>query len=419
MYRQIKNCRICDGNLKEVLNLGKLYPSGFIGDEYGFKNQKAPLVLSKCLNCGLVQLKHTVQLDTMYRQYWYSSSLNKSMVGSLRDVAEGVEARIELNDLDTVIDIGCNDGTLFTLYTNNNIEKVGYDPALNLASDAKEHCDYFFNDYFSSNNWFEGKKAKVITAIAMFYDLEDPNKFLNDVVEVLDENGIFVVQFTDLMSMFRIMAFDNICHEHLEYYTLEVLSNLFSQHGLEIFDVEQNDVNGGSMRAYACFTGKRKISSNVEIALMKETWYFNIESFLSFENKIGMYKSTILHFLAKAGMEDKTIFVLGASTKGNTLLQYFGITDSIIPYAAEVNKEKFGLKTLGSDIIIIREEDALKLNPDYLLVLPWHFIDTFIENLGAYLEKGGKLIVPMPIPCVVEKIGEEIVWTLLTKQLES
>jgi hypothetical protein len=404
MVTELKECRICKSkDLKRVLDLGEIYPSAFLSeDEKVSDDMKAPLKVCQCKDCGLVQLEHTIDLDLMYRQYWYSSSLNKSMVYSLKEIVSDLENKIQLDDDDTVIDIGCNDGTMLQLYSKN-IFKVGFDPALNLN---KPEC-FFINDYFSYDKYTEkvktkNLKAKVVTAIAMFYDLPDPNKFVSDVVKVLDKDGIFVVQFTDLLSMFKLTAFDNICHEHLEYYSLKVVKNLLEANGLKVIDVSYNDVNGGSIRITSahkdCY--KYNVSERVEIYLEEEENYFSSEdhSFSSFAKRIERGKEKMRGFLKWAKEQRKTVFLMGASTKGNTLLQVYGITKEDVPYAAEVNAEKFGLRTAGSDIKIISEDSALIKHPDYMIVPVWHFITSLRnkEKIKDYLASGGHLVVPLP-----------------------
>ncbi len=412
MVTELKECRICKSkDLNTVLDLGNIYPSGFIkDDEKVSEDSKAPLVLCQCVECGLVQLKHTVDLDLMYRQYWYASSLNKSMVSSLKDIADEIEERVFIDDNDLLVDIGCNDGTLLNLYTKGI--KLGFDPALNLPT--PKH--YFINDYFSkeSYNSCSYNKAKVITAIAMFYDLPDPNRFVQDVVSVLDGDGIFVIQFTDLLSMFKLTAFDNICHEHLEYYSLGVTRRLLEDNGLKLIDVSYNNVNGGSIRITAAHQdSKFEVSENVALALEQEAVYFKLENGHTFEwfnDNINRAKMKLKGFLKWAKAQNKTTYLLGASTKGNTLLQVCNITDELIPYAAEVNKDKFGLRTTGSDIKIISEEDALIKHPDYLFIPVWHFIDNLLEKprIKNYLDSGGSLVVPLPEFAIYTKNGKFI-----------
>ncbi len=398
-------CRVCGGDLNKVLDLGVIYRSSFVPENYiPDESEKAPLVLSKCENCGLVQLRDTVDLDVMYKdKYWYSSSLNKSMISSLKDVVDDIESKIDLKDGDVVIDIGCNDGTLFDLYTNKNLYKIGVDPAPNLS---KPNCQYFVNDYFTSDKVnLNGKRARVISAIAMFYDLPDPNTFVEDLKNSLADDGIVVIQFTDLLSMFKACAFDNICHEHLEYYRLEDVMKLLESHGLSVIDVSYNDVNGGSVRATACKSGTYPRLASVDKFLTEERKYFKQNSFEDFSRWIEFTRGGIRFFFDMMKFMGKRVFILGASTKGNTLLQLCGITDKDTPYAAEVNKDKFGLKTLGSNIKIISEEEALFMKPDYYFVPVWHFKRNLLSKkpIREFVESGGHLYFPLPVSSVVGK----------------
>lgn len=391
-----QNCRICGGELEVVLDLGEIYPSSFLKpDEKLSEEDKAPLVLAQCKDCSLVQLKHTIDLDLMYRQYWYSSSLNKSMISSLSNIVSDIESKIRLEDGNIVMDIGCNDGTLLSQYSSDLI-KVGFDPALNL--DRIPVMDYFINDFFSKEKYVGGK-PRVITAIAMFYDLPDPNKFVSDVKEILDYDGIFVIQFTDLLSMFMANAFDNICHEHLEYYKLSDVKGLLEKHGLEIIDVTYNYVNGGSVRITACHTGEYPKNPRVLNAVEFEKEFFRRVPMKVFAEAITETKEKVQNFFRAADLLDLSCFSLGASTKGNTLFQLCGITSLEIPYAAEVNKEKFGLRTGGSNITIISEDEAFARNPDFFFVPIWHFEKSLLENekIRDYVRNGGTLIFPLPM----------------------
>lgn len=408
-YKTWNECRVCKGPIIDVLDMGNIYPSNFIDNNNNLET--APLTLSKCKDCGLIQLRHTVELDQMYRQYWYKSGLNKSMVQDLQDVVNNIESRISLNDGDIVVDIGANDGTMLGLYTNKNLFKVGFDPALNLATEALKETDCFINDYFTATAYANHPrnlgKAKVITTIAMFYDLEDPNTFVNDVKKILSDDGIWVIQFTDLLSMLKINAFDNICHEHYQYLSLHDVISLLSKHDIDIFDVSYNVVNGGSLRVYACHRSKRAIDRSVVQSQIKEFSYFKIydDPIAEFVNRIEEIKFVIMDLIKSEFENGKTIAVMGASTKGNTLLQYFGLDSTFIDHAAEVNKDKFGKKTVGTLIPIISQDESISRKPDYYLVLPWHFENTFVERLHDYMENGGKLIFPMPKPRIIDKDG--------------
>ena len=410
MITELTNCRICKSkDLVTVVDLGTIYPSGFAkpSDKVD-EGSRAPLVLCRCKHCGLVQLRHTVDLDLMYRQYWYSSSLNKSMVVSLQDVVNDIQSKVALSDDDVVIDIGANDCTMLGLYSNKTLDTVGFEPALNIrpiCNNVRTWIpDYFSKDVYTTYTthpnhpeWLN-KKARVITAIAMFYDLPDPVTFVKDVVSILADDGIFVVQYTDLCSMLSVNAFDNICHEHLEYYSFEVVKNLLETNGLEIIDVSHNNVNGASIRVTAAFPGKYPAQPVVSKELADERLYLTQDAFTKFSNNIEVTKRKVSGFLRWAKATSNRIAILGASTKGNTLLQVCGVTDKDCEFASEVNSDKFDLITIGSNIPIIPEEDALIRHPDYFIVLPWHFKDSFLSksSIKAYLDSGGKLVFPLP-----------------------
>lgn len=398
MTQERTHCRICDGKLETVLDMGTIYQSNFLTD--ASRAILAPLNLARCIKCNLVQLKHDGNLDSMYRQYWYKSSLNQSMVEALRSVVDSINGRVALEAGDVVVDIGCNDGTLLSMFPEN-VFKIGYDPSNNLAEEAQENCDFFINDYFPANYPVKAK-AKVITSIAMFYDLPDPRAFIDKVRSIMRVDGIWVIQFTDLLSMFQVNAFDNICHEHVEYYSLAVLKSLLDQHGFEVVDVLYNQVNGGSVRAYVGFNGVYAVTDAVSEMLKQEDLYMRSfdNPFAAFSDRVTRIKEQCVEYIQHEHAAGKKIFITGASTKGNTLLQYFGLNKDIIPYAAEVNADKFGLRTVGTDIEIIPERQAIEMKPDIFLVLPWHFINGFLRSYHEYISGGGRLMVPMPRPII-------------------
>ena len=404
LIQEHQHCRTCPGKLQSIIDLGRIYPSEFVEGETHQSPQ--PLVLCTCDRCGLVQLKHTIQPDCVYRQYWYRSSLNPAMVVALQEIVDGIEKRASISNRDVVVDIGANDGTLLSLYSNQPV-KVGFDPALNLAPLAEKHCSIFVNDYFDFDKYPLQQRARAVSSIAMFYDLEDPLRFIADVKKILARDGIWVIQLTDLMSMLKTNAFDNLCMEHLEYYSLRVLTALLSKHELEIFDLEFNQVNGGSTRCYVGHRSAHPIQKLVQEALQAEEEYFNsfTDPFLSFYDRIQAIRELLTTFVKAEAAAGKTIFVLGASTKGNTLLQYFKLGHPLLQCAAEINPEKLGKKTVGTNIPIISEAEAFAAHPDYFLVLPWHFIKGFVQAHQSYLDKGGAFIVPMPEPAVIDRNG--------------
>ena len=405
ILRVIKNCRVCGfKNLTPILSLGDMYVSDFITKKN--KATKAPLDLLLCNandgGCGLLQLKHTVSHEQMYRNYWYRSGMNKTMTEELNGIARKVESLVKFNAGDFVIDIGANDGTLLRGYSNLEIKRTGFEPARNLKKYNKIGTEKIINDFFNYASWKEefGKaKAKAITAIAMFYDLDYPNKFIGDIVKCLDKDGIFIIQMSYLPTMISQNAFDNICHEHVEYYSLLSLENLLKRHDLEVFDVELNDVNGGSYRIYIKHKeNKRPVTKRV-INLRKFENKLGLNDrkiYDQFVKRINSFKDQLVSFVKNETANGKIIHVYGASTKGNTLLQYYNLDANLIKAAAERNPDKWGKKTIGTMIPIISEEEARKQKPDYFLVLPWHFIEEFKNREKDFLQAGGKFILPLP-----------------------
>lgn len=408
---ELKFCRACGGtNFELKLTLGALYPSAFLETVISTETEKAPLSLVECKECGLVQLAHTVELNSMYKQYWYRSGLNKSMVADLKDVYEKA-IKVYKNYPIVHVDIGCNDGTLSSFFSGTH--SIGFDPASNLKRSAISNCDIFVNDYFSKSIYRNvcNRQADIITAIAMFYDLPDPNQFLRDIYSILDDKGIFIVQLTDLYSMLKINAFDNICHEHLEYYTLNWLVSFFAKHGLTIFDAEYNKVNGGSLRIYACKLNHRQSTLRLVFYQMREELYFMMHP--DWDDELTDNIISIGTRVKKELLKYKNPYALGASTKGNTLLQVLKLNRTILNGIGEVNKEKFGLYTVGTSIFISSERDVINKKPDICLILPWHFEKTFIKNLDGYLSRGGKLLFPMPEPRIAYKEKGKLKWMYL------
>ncbi len=343
----------------------------------------------------------------MFRQYWYRSGINKSMTLALQDIANGVARVVELSKGDLVVDVGCNDGTLLRSYKAPGLRLVGFEPAVNLVPLAEVGSTKIINDYFNLQAYrthFPDTKAKVINSVAMFYDLEDPNAFVHDVAECLGENGVWVIQMSYLPSMLAQNAFDNICHEHLEYYSMTSLRHLLARHGFEIFDVELNDVNGGSFRVYVRHLGSRSVAnpplSNAHLAevekLETDMRLGGKEAYVEFGSRVKSLCERLHSFVKEEHERGKRTYVYGASTKGNTLLQFCGLDHTLIEAAAERNPDKWGKRTVGTMIPIISEDQARAEKPDYFLILPWHFLNEFLEREEAFHSAGGRFIVPLP-----------------------
>lgn len=388
-FERINHCRIC-GNpqLKKVVDLGEQVLSGKFPKVGTPDPAVAPLVLVECTGkdcCGLVQLGHDIPLSMLYGAgYGYLSGLNPSMKKHLELIAIEAEHLVKLRKGDVVIDIGSNDGTLLKAYETKGINKVGFD-----APHYKEHYNgtdiKFIPEFFREYS----VKAKIITSIAMFYDLPDPNKFVEDIKNTLSSDGLWILEQSYLPLMLDRNAFDTICQEHIEYYDLPQIQWLCDHHGLQVCHWDVNDTNGGSFIVYV----RHK---------MKPDFY-------RFNNRVHDIKERLDGFLVSEKAKGKTIHLYGASTKGNVLLQTFGIDYRIVSYAAERNPSKFGSWTPGTHIPIMSEEFSRNLNPDYYLVLPWHFRDGFIEQMKEYMRGGGKLIFPLPEPELVSMKEDRIV----------
>jgi hypothetical protein len=403
------SCRVCDSEaLRQVLSLGDLFVSGFPDvDETG---PCAPLELVLCDpdagGCGLAQLRHTVSPDLMYHRYWYRSVTNEAMRRALADIATRAETMVALQPGDLVIDIGCNDGTLLRSYRMPDIKLCGFEPARNLIVFARQGTHEIINDFFNAKVFeetFSSEKARIITTIAMFYDLEEPNRFVADIAACLDDTGVWINQMASLALMLETNGFDNICHEHLEYYSLSVLVDLYERHGLEVFDVETNDVNGGSFRVFARKKGSSIGDSHFAKARVSAMLHFEdslalrtMAPYTAFAKRIERVQEELVGFLKREKSAGKLIYGYGASTKGNTLLQYCGIGTDLVTAIAERNPEKWGRRTVNTDIPIVSEEQARADRPDYFLLLPWHFLQAFREREKEFLGTGGQFVVPLP-----------------------
>ena len=387
--KEIDKCRICGSDkLTDLFSLGDLYISTFVkskGDNIG----NAPLDLVWCDNCTLVQLRHTAPQELMYSgHYWYRSGLNQIIINDLKEISEVSSKMVDLKDGEIVLDIGANDGTLLSFYPKN-VVKVGCEPATNLIDEMKKRVDIPIADFWNYENYLKSvgeKKAKIITAIGMFYDMDDPNQFIRDAVKVLDNNGIFVAQLMTSKPMLEKNDIGNICHEHIEYYSYQSLKELFERNGLEIFKVEENSINGGSYRLFARHYKNGSINYNENITK---------ESYLEFAERLKKNKEDCAKLIKQLISEGKKIYGYGASTKGNTILQYYGLGEKEISGIAEISEEKFGKFTVGSDIPIIKESEAKK-DADYFLVLPYAFRDSFIKREEEWLKNGGKFIFALP-----------------------
>ncbi len=396
----IRACRVCQSpGLDKVLFLGNQYVSDFVASDGN--SPQAPLELLRCSSCGLVQLRHTFSRGSIYRHYWYKSGISPTMRKALADVVSRTCEIAKPASNDLVLDIGCNDGTLLRSYRIPGLFLVGFEPAENLVEEARKGTNWIFNDFFGAKVFkqrFGDRKARIVTSVAMFYDLEDPNSFVADVAEILAPDGVWTVQQNYLATMLEQNGFDNIGHEHLEYYSLGTMQALLERHRLEVFKAETNDVNGGSFRTFICRKGRYPIGNSVaqmekheaRLALGEHATY---EKFAA---NIGKIRSQVREFITGEVRRGKTVYVYGASNRGNTILQYCGLDHTLVKKAADANPEKWGRKTVGTLIPIVSKEEARREAPDYFLILPHHFLGEICREEEEYLEAGGRFIVPLP-----------------------
>lgn len=405
MYKQIAKCRICGNtHLASVLDLGEQMLTGVFPREKGAKVTTGPLRLVKCMGgdevCGLLQLEHSYDLGEMYGEnYGYRSGLNASMVAHLHGKVKKILGQVELREGDLVIDIGSNDSTTLQAYPSSGQVLVGIDPTgVKFRNYYPPHIQ-LIPDFFSSalvKERFPEQKAKVITSFSMFYDLEDPMGFMRQVYDVLADDGVWVFEQSYMPTMLETNSYDTVCHEHLEFYALRQIKWMADRVGFKIVDVEFNDVNGGSFSVKVA-----KSHSNLTLApsvqkILNQELEKGLDTLIpyqAFAQRVVKTKNDLLEFIKVAHSQGKTVAALGASTKGNVLLQYCRLTEKDVSFIGEVNPEKFGCFTPGTWIPIIPEAELLAKNPDYLIVLPWHFRKFFLEN-----KKFSKFTLVFPLP---------------------
>lgn len=417
-------CRICRSPLRPLLSLGALYLSDFPHAAGTKPHPPVSLELACCTDptCGLVQLAHTTPPEWLYGgTYWYRSGVNETMRAELLDVVQQASKRVDLPKHATVVDIGANDGTLLACYPEvvgptRQLLRVAYEPARSHYDALRPHASIVFPDYFHTDGhtWAPSTKARVITAIAMFYDLDDPHTFVADLTKVLHPEGVCVIQQAYLFSMLASTDVTNICHEHLEYYHLKPLEKLLGAHGLEVVDVELRAINGGSFRVYVQFTGQGRVSRRVAERRGEEERLLSVAPQLwhTFQTRALAIRSQLRAVLQAYYEHGAAVDLYAASTKANTLLQWCGIDARDIRQAWERTPEKVGRFVGVTGIPIISEAAGREDPPAALLVGAWQFRDSFLKRESDYLASGGRLIFPLPYvesveQAMVRKLEEE------------
>lgn len=415
VFRQ--TCRICgNGHLVPVIDLGEQYLQGsFVKEGYVMPPlRKIPTMLMRCdvtkgeTACGLLQLANSIPADILYANYWYRSGTNQTMRDHLKSI---VESAVELLPPGNrrVLDIGCNDGTLLNCYPES-FERFGVDPS-DIARGIKPPITVI-NTVFPSQLATEvigTKKFDIVTSIAMFYDLESPVDFAKTIGGLLSEEGIWILEMSYLPLMLVQNSFDTICHEHLEYYSLAVLEFIARKAGLRVFRAALNDINGGSIRLYLTKAGNGRYDTAESKEMLRKLHLREFDMALdtdapyaAFQQRIERVRNDIMALLNKAKAEGKAVHVYGASTKGNVLLQWCGVTRDTVACAADRNPDKHGARTLGTDIPIVSEEESRAAKPGYYLVLPWHFKAEFLERERATINAGTAMVFPLPEVTVVD-----------------
>ena len=409
MQSILTECRICNSsNLIEVVNLGNQY----LASRFPFRNEIndvpiAPVILVMCKNCSLVQLKNTISQPDMYEHnYGYKSSISNTMREHLKQYNSEVQTIVPIYENDWVLDIGSNDATFLNYYGKCN--RVGCDPT------GKQFESYYSEvtlipTYFTYNNIrkiLKTEKFKIITSIAMFYDLPNPIQFAIDISNLLDDQGIWSFEQSYALNMIEKNSLDTICHEHLEYYNIKNILDILNASNLKCIDVSFNECNGGSMRFKVAKKNSIFTELNLEDLLKNEKHLYSpqtyIDWFINCTEEINKTKK----FIESCKESGEHIYIYGASTKGNTLLQYANLDVSFIDYAVERNPDKLSRYTPGTNIPIILEEEMRKNPPKYMLVLPWHFKNEIVKRESEYLENGGTLIFPLPKFNLVVKKNE-------------
>jgi NDP-4-keto-2,6-dideoxyhexose 3-C-methyltransferase len=416
-YTTRTTCRACgSSDLAQLFSLGDQYVSDFVPKARVHSGNRVPIDVDLCRGCSLVQARHTAPQDFLYsRHYWYRSGVTDTMRRALADVVDAAMSRVSsINPGDIVLDIGSNDGTLLRQYPRELFAvTVGVEPATNLADEGRRGITHLINDFWSYEAWARAMDvpatlqrgptrvaAKIVTACGMFYDLEDPNQFIADVAKVLHPDGVFVAQLMCLKQTLERRDVGNFAHEHLEFYSLASLDILFARHGLGIVDIEENDVNGGSYRIFARHAGREQPSARASTLYAAEQMMGlnRPTTYEAFDSRMQMMRDQVHTFISSERARGKLVYAYGASTKGNVILQYCGIDDRLVPYAADRSPEKWGKFTAGTGIEIVSEAAARAMCPDYFLVLPYAFLPEFLEREKdqEWRRRGGKFIVPLP-----------------------
>jgi NDP-4-keto-2,6-dideoxyhexose 3-C-methyltransferase len=407
---EYKNSVVSGAELEPLFSLGELYVSDFL--EPGEEPKGPPCELKVGFDPETTALQLMKQPDPSLMwgsMYFYFSKTNPQMRLALKNLAESTTSCIpETGNKEIYVDIAGNDGTLLSYLNQGNFVRVNIDPSD--YPECENKCDVFIQDYFSKEVYFNhfSKKCRYVSAAAVFYDLAEPQKFLQDIYEILEDDGVAVLQLSYTPLMIEQMEFGNICHEHLVYYNLHSLQYITEQCGFLIRDVELNSVNGGSIRVYLqkenspnnfitlAHSYVKDVKVESLLAWEKDYGFCYQQTYLDFFQKVQHLKEQTVNFIKEQKEQEKSIWGYAASTKSATLYQYFGLDNTLIDKIAEKQEGKWGRRTIGTNIPIVSEKEMREKHPDFLLVGPWFFKEVFVEREREYLKNGGNMIFPAP-----------------------
>jgi hypothetical protein len=401
---KIKKCRSCNSNkLQKLFSLGN---QSFTGIFPKNKNQKVPrgkLILVICNLCKLVQLSENFNLKKMYgNNYGYRTGLNLSMVNHIKDKINFLKKKFRIVKDDIVIDIGANDGTLLSFLDSKKNKLIAVDPTIKKFNKFYQKNIIKVPNFFSFRGvekYLKNKKAKLITSIAMFYDLPDPVSFARQIYKTLADEGVWHFEQSYSGYMLKNLSYDTICHEHLEYYSLYSIKKILDSANLKIIDVSFNNINGGSFALTVAKENSKYLENENIYKILRDEKNKKINTayiYKQFYKRISKEKEKMINFFKKIKHQRKIVIGYGASTKGNVLLQYCNINTKNIKYICDVNKDKDGCYTPGTKIKIISEKKAKQLKPDYFFVLPWHFRNFILNKEKKIIKSGIKFIFPLP-----------------------
>jgi NDP-4-keto-2,6-dideoxyhexose 3-C-methyltransferase len=410
LYRAVEKCRACgNAELIPVLDLGMQCLTGIFPRADRPDPAAGPLELVKCHGapdvCQLLQLRHIYDGSAMYgRDYGYRSSLNRSMVQHLRSKAQQLMKQVELRRDDIVLDIGSNDGTTLTMYPSDGPMLIGIDPTVSKFKEFYPSHIRAVPEFFSAGSFRraagnDGAKAKIVTSISMFYDLDEPMQFMREVRDILADDGIWHLEQSYMPGMLEMNSYDTVCHEHAEYYSLGQIAWMAERIGFRIREVDFNDVNGASFAlTLEKAGGNARHEPKVEAIIAEETkqGLSTLEPYRKLAERVGRHRDDLRATINGLRAAGKRVFGLGSSTKGNVMLQWCGLGPADIECIAEVNPDKFGCVTPGTRIPIVSEREAHDRHPDVFVVLPWHFRAHFLQTEQVFMSSGGRLLFPLP-----------------------